>query len=75
MSLKRDLEKEIQLLEAEIQNLEVKRSRSQASLIEAIISRRDPDESEVEFFRNFTNEIDVKRERLITVKKQLDELA
>ena len=39
MSAKKELAKEIHLLEEEIKILEVKRSRSQASLIEALISR------------------------------------
>lgn len=74
MSLKRDLAKEIKLLEDEIHTLEVKRSRSQASLIEALISRRDPDEQEAQYFRTFTAEIEVKRERLVSLTKQLEKL-
>lgn len=74
MSLKRDLAKEIKLLEDEIQNLEIKRSRSQAYLIEALISRREPDEQEAQFFRTFTAEIEVKRERLVNLTKQLEKL-
>lgn len=74
MSLKKDLAKEIKLLEDEIKMLEIKRSRSQASLIEALISRRDPDEQEAQFFRTFTAEIEVKRERLVSLTKQLEKL-
>lgn len=74
MSLKKDLAKEIQLLETEIRTLEIKRSRSQAALIEAIISRRDPDEEEMKFFRTYTAEIDGKRERLAALTKQLGDL-
>ncbi len=43
MSQRSKLAKEIHILEEEIKLLEIKRSRSQASLIEALISRRDPD--------------------------------
>lgn len=74
MSLKRDLAKEIKLIEDEIKLLEIKRSRSQASLIEALISRREPDEQEAQFFRTFTAEIEVKRERLVNLTKQLEKL-
>lgn len=74
MSLKRDLAKELHLLEEEIKLLEVKRSRSQAALIEAIISRVEPSEEEVQYFRQYTAEIEVKRERLSTITKQLEDL-
>lgn len=74
MSLKRDLLKEIQLLEDEIKTLEIKRSRSQACLIEALISRVDPDEQEAQFFRTYSAEIEVKRERLVNLTRQLERL-
>ncbi len=74
MSLKKELAKEMQILEAEIKELEIKRSRSQASLIEALISKRDPDETEMQFFRTYTAEIEVKRERLANMTKQLESI-
>ena len=69
MSQRSKLAKEIHILEEEIKALEIKRSRSQASLIEALISRRDPDPTDAEFFRMFTAEIDVKRENLQNLRK------
>lgn len=74
MSLKKELAKEIRVLEEEIRMLEVKRSRSQASLIDALISKKDPDETEIQFFRTFTADIEVKRERLLKLTKQLEKL-
>lgn len=74
MSLKKDLAKEIGLLEKEMHELEGKRSRSMAALMEALISRRDPDETEMQFFRQYTAEIDVKREKLIELTKQLQQI-
>lgn len=71
MSLKKDLAKEIGILEKEMQELESKRSRSMASLMEALISRKDPDDYEMQFFRQYTAEIEVKREKLIELTKQL----
>ena len=71
MSLRKDLAREIALLEKEMQELENKRSRSMASLMESLISRRDPDEFEMQFFRQYTAEIEVKREKLIAMTKQL----
>ena len=74
MSLKKELAKEIRVLEEEIRMLEVKRSRSQASLLDALISKKDPDETEIQFFRTFTADIEVKRERLLKLTKQLEKL-
>lgn len=62
--LSKMLAKEMSMLEEEIKELEIKRSRSQASLIDALISRREPNEDDVRFFRTYTAEIDIKREKL-----------
>ena len=74
MSLKKDLAREIGLLEKEMQELESKRSRSMAALMESLISRRDPDVSEMQFFRQYTAEIEIKREKLIELTTQLKKL-
>ncbi|MCX4286946.1 MAG: hypothetical protein OSJ68_06615 [Clostridia bacterium] len=74
MSQRSKLAKEIHILEEEIKLLEIKRSRSQASLIEALISRKDPDPTDAEFFRMFTAEIEVKRENLQNLTRQLENL-
>ena len=47
MSLKRDLAKELRMIEAEIQSLEIKRSRSQAALIQALVDHKDPDTTDM----------------------------
>lgn len=74
MSEKKNLEREIRVLEEEINILEVKRSRSQSSLIEALISHTDPSEEEMQFFRAYCAEIDVKREQLTKLTSQLAKL-
>lgn len=74
MSLKRDIAKEIRMLSSEIQMLEIKRSRSQAALIEALVSKRDPDPEDVQYFRAFTSQIEVKREQLQKLTKDLEKL-
>lgn len=74
MSKKRDLAKEIRLLEGEISGLESKRSRSQAAIIESLISHAEPDAMDVEYFRAFTAEIEVKREHLQAITKELEAL-
>ena len=74
MSLKKDLAREIGIIEKEMQALESKRSRSMAALMESLISRRDPEEQEMQFFRQYTAEIEVKRERVMELTERLKKL-
>ena len=74
MSLKKDLAKEIGVLEKEMSELESKRVRSMAALMESLISRRDPNESEMQFFRQYSAEIEIKREKLIELNERLKKL-
>ena len=54
MSQRGKLAKEMNVIEKEIQFLEIKRSRSMAALIEALISRTAPNDADVQYFRTFT---------------------
>lgn len=74
MSLKKDLAKEITILEKEMRELEFKRTRSMAALMEAVVSKRAPEEIELQYFRQYSAEIEVKRERLIELNERLKEL-
>ena len=74
MSLKKDLAKEIAILEREMSELESKRVRSMAALMESLISRRDPNSFEMQFFRQYTAEIEIKREKLIELNEKLKKL-
>ena len=74
MSLKKDLAKEISILEKEMRELEMKRTRSMAALVEALISKETPNEREMQFFRQYSAEIEVKREKLIELNDQLKSL-
>ena len=74
MSLRKDLAKEIDILEKEMQALESKRSRSMAALMESLISRRDPQEQEMQFFRQYTAEIEIKREKIMELTARLKKL-
>ena len=74
MSLKKDLAKEIGILEKEMHELESKRMRSMAALMESLISRRDPNEFEMQFFRQYTAEIEIKREKLIEMTERLKKM-
>lgn len=70
MKLKKDLKKSQQLIET----LEKKRYRSQAQLVEAILKNESPNDDDVEYFNNFTSQIDEVRDRIRDIQKQLDEL-
>ncbi|MDE6201211.1 MAG: hypothetical protein K2M47_04985 [Clostridiales bacterium] len=74
MSFKKELAKEIRSLEEEIKQLEIKRSRSQASIIDSLIGKQDPDEQDVQFFRTYSAEIELKREQLAKLSRKLDTL-
>ena len=74
MSLKKDLAKEIAVLEKEMGELESKRVRSMAALMESLISRRDPNTFEMQFFRQYSAEIEIKREKLIELSEKLKKL-
>ena len=66
--------KEIHALEEEIKILEIKRSRSIAVILEALISRTTQNDEDVQYFRTFTAEIEIKREQLQKLTRQLEGL-
>lgn len=72
MSQKSKLTKEYNALEEEIKALEAKRVRSMAVIMEAMLNRDIPSDTDVQFFRAFNAEIDIKREQLQKLAKQLD---
>lgn len=74
MSLRKDLAKEIGILEKEMKELESKRTRSMSALMESLISKREPEETEMQYFRQYSAEIEVKREKLIELTEQLKTL-
>lgn len=74
MSQRSQLIKEIHFLEEEIKELEIKRSRSQAALIESMISKQDVKDTDSQFFRTFTAEIEIKREKLQKLIFQLEQI-
>ena len=74
MSLKKDLAKEIGVLEKEMSELESKRVRSMAALMESLISKKDPNTFEMQFFRQYSAEIEIKREKLIEMSEKLKKL-
>lgn len=70
MSLKRRIKK----CKKNIEILERKRSRSQAALVEAILTHSTPNDDDVDYFNHFTGLINAERDRMHTIAKQLEEL-
>ncbi|MDE7264335.1 MAG: hypothetical protein K2N64_06715 [Anaeroplasmataceae bacterium] len=65
--------KEINSLKEEMKQLESKRSRSMASILESLISHTEPNQTDVQFFRTFSAEIEVKREHLQRLIQQVEQ--
>lgn len=74
MSKKSELKKAIQESENELENLEKKRIRSQSALLEAFLNHTEPDPTDKEYFQTFTSLIELERENLRKLYKQMDEL-
>ena len=71
---KAKLKKAIKKSKEHIAEIEQKRTRSQAALVEAILRHTDPDDRDVDFFNQFTAQIDAERENLHRLMKELDAL-
>ena len=74
MFKKRKLKKEIEKSKLKIEAIEQKRSRSQAALVEAILKHEEPDDKDVDFFNQFTEQIDNERNHLHELMSELDKL-
>lgn len=71
---KSKLKKQIKKAKSNIEMLEKKRTRSQAALVEAILTQKTPDDSDVEYFNRFTELIEAERNKMHTLMKQLEDL-
>ena len=74
MSKKGDLKKRIAESEAEIEELEKKRNRSQSALLESFLNKTEPNERDVEYFRIYTQLIEVERKNLRLLNDELNKL-
>ena len=74
MSKKSELKRAIADTEKEIEALEKKRARSQSVLLSAIVSKTEPDPTDVEYFRVFTALIDERRQTLRQLMEELENL-
>ncbi|MBP5292556.1 MAG: hypothetical protein J6023_00335 [Clostridia bacterium] len=66
------LRKNISNCKKRIEALEFKRSRSQAALMEAILSNTTPSDQETDYFNKYTERINSERERM---HRYMEELA
>lgn len=57
-----------------IKEIEQKRIRSQAALIDAIINNTVPDDKDVDYFNGFTEQMNVLRIRLKNLTEQLEQV-
>lgn len=75
MSRRRELEQRIRQTAREIEDLEKKRMRSQSSIFAAKLSNLPINETEVEYFRVFTNLIELKRKEIQQLQTDLNALS
>ena len=66
--LKREIKKSRRMIEL----LEQKRSRSQAALVEAILTHRTPADDDVDFFNMYTERINAEREKMHALMNTLN---
>ena len=71
---KAKLKKAIKESKERIDSIEQKRTRSQAALVDAILRQAQPDDRDVDYFNQFTAQIDAERDNLHKLMKQLEEL-
>lgn len=68
------LRRDIKRCQREIELLEQKRTRSQAALIEAILTNSTPGDEDTDYFNRFTKQIENQREKMHRLTRELEEL-
>lgn len=71
---KKKLKKAIEKSKEKIAEIEQRRSRSQAALVDAILRHVDPDDTDVDYFNQFTAQMEDERANLHRLMKELEEL-
>lgn len=71
MFKKRKKKSEIARLKKEIEELEKKRYRSQAALVEAILKNITPSDEDTDYFNRYSAEIDLRRTSIHTLENEL----
>lgn len=72
MFRKLTLKRNIRNCKKRIEALEFKRSRSQAALVEAILTHTTPSDQETDFFNKYTACIDAERQRMHRYMEELE---
>lgn len=70
MKLRRNIKK----CKKQISDIEQRRSRSQAKLVEAILTHTTPDDEDVDFFNRYTNQIEDVRRKMHEYEAQLNNM-
>ena len=68
------LKAQIKRCKARIAELEQKRVRSQASLVDSIITKKEPNDEDVDYFNKFTYQITAERAYLQRLTMRLEAL-
>ncbi len=63
---------EISECQKKIKEIEEARYRSQAALVQAILEHKDPDDHDVDYFNNYTTQIEELRKRIKDLMKSLE---
>ena len=66
--------KRIKNFRKQIELLEKKRARSQAALVEAILTQTTPSDEDVDYFNNYTSQINHLRDMIHELQKKLESL-
>ena len=74
MSKKKELKRAIKESEKEIETLEKKRTRSSSALMEAHVNGVAPKAADVEYFKVYSNLIELERQNLRQLKAELEKL-
>ncbi len=74
MSKKSDLKKAIAQSEQEIADLETRRNRSQSALLQSFLDHTKPSKSDVEYYRVYSQLIDLERANLRKLTAELKKL-
>ncbi|MCM1367989.1 MAG: hypothetical protein NC184_04180 [Roseburia sp.] len=74
MFRKSELEKAIAACEEEIEVLEKKRLRSLSGFIAALVDHGNIDKEDVDYFKTYTDLIELEREKMRQLQEELDSL-
>lgn len=74
MFKKRKIAREIKKCQKTIEEIEKKRARSQAALVQAVLLQEKTNDADVEWFNKYTGEITACRNRMLELKEQLKNL-